>query len=355
MTAIVDYERELVSAAHRRARGDPAASRSTASPTRPASTERVPTVSVSIEGVAPAGRRRGARPRRHLRLGRRLLRDRAHRAARQGRVRRRPAARARPLQHRRRGRPDARGARADRGGRCRSSRATDSKPMVGDPDDHRPGYVLGRRSWIRATPTAGWTIWRSSPNSWARRPDPAARPSRQRGDPGARARLVPPGRSTQSRRLTAPSSSSRPACRTASTTMEIGRCRCRRSSRRPGSGSATSSGTRLRARSRTSPQAGATYDLRTGDVGVRRVVSEGRRSRRASLAGSTRPSCGGSSGCGSATRSPRTGATSTDSSPRSPPDCVYEIVPTGQRWEGHDGARRSTRSCSRPSRTTRSR
>jgi predicted ester cyclase len=22
-----------------------------------------------------------------------------------------------------------------------------------------------------------------------------------------------------------------------------------------------------------------------------------------------------------------------------PPDCVYEIVPTGQRWEGHEGAR----------------
>ncbi|HVU09782.1 MAG TPA: ester cyclase, partial [Phototrophicaceae bacterium] len=21
------------------------------------------------------------------------------------------------------------------------------------------------------------------------------------------------------------------------------------------------------------------------------------------------------------------------------PDCVYEVVPTGQRWEGHDGAR----------------
>jgi hypothetical protein len=21
------------------------------------------------------------------------------------------------------------------------------------------------------------------------------------------------------------------------------------------------------------------------------------------------------------------------------PDCTYEIVPTGQRWEGHDGAR----------------
>ena len=21
------------------------------------------------------------------------------------------------------------------------------------------------------------------------------------------------------------------------------------------------------------------------------------------------------------------------------PDCIYEIVPTGQRWEGHDGAR----------------
>ena len=32
-------------------------------------------------------------------------------------------------------------------------------------------------------------------------------------------------------------------------------------------------------------------------------------------------------------------ATSTGSSRRSTPDCVYEIVPTGQRWEGHAGAR----------------
>ena len=35
------------------------------------------------------------------------------------------------------------------------------------------------------------------------------------------------------------------------------------------------------------------------------------RSRRGWRAASIRPSCGGSSGCGSATRSPRTGATST--------------------------------------------
>ena len=46
----------------------------------------------------------------------------------------------------------------------------------------------------------------------------------------------------------------------------------------------------------------------------------------------------GSSGCGCATRSPRTPghrravATLT-------PRCAYEIVPTGQRWDGHDGAR----------------
>ncbi len=147
--------------------------------------ERVPTVSVSIDGRPPAGGRRGARPRGDLRLGRRLLRDRAHRAARQGRGRRRPAPRPRPLQHRRRGGPDARGARADR----RSERR------------HR----------------------------------------------------VDPARAWRGR--------------------------------------------------------------------------------------STRPSCAGSSGCGSATRSPRTPATSTASSPRCRPDCVYEIVPTGQRWEGHAGAR----------------
>ena len=43
--------------------------------------------------------------------------------------------------------------------------------------------------------------------------------------------------------------------------------------------------------------------------------------------------------CGSATRSPRTAATSTGSIATLAPDCVYEIVPTGQRWEGHAGAR----------------
>ena len=33
-------------------------------------------------------------------------------------------------------------------------------------------------------------------------------------------------------------------------------------------------------------------------------------------------------------------------------DCVYEIVPTGQRWEGHEGASALLLSCSPPSRTT---
>jgi hypothetical protein len=32
--------------------------------------------------------------------------------------------------------------------------------------------------------------------------------------------------------------------------------------------------------------------------------------------------------------------------------CVYEIVPTGQRWEGHDGARAFYGELSRPSPTT---
>ena len=65
-------------------------------------------------GRPSAGGRRGARARRDLRLGRRLLRDRADRAARPGRGRRGPPPRARPLQHGRRGGPDARGARTDR-------------------------------------------------------------------------------------------------------------------------------------------------------------------------------------------------------------------------------------------------
>ena len=34
------------------------------------------------------------------------------------------------------------------------------------------------------------------------------------------------------------------------------------------------------------------------------------------------------------------------------PDCVYELVQTGHRWEGHDGGARSTRYSSPPSRTS---
>jgi len=33
-------------------------------------------------------------------------------------------------------------------------------------------------------------------------------------------------------------------------------------------------------------------------------------------------------------------------------DCVYEIVPTGQRWTGHDGARAFYRASWAPSRTS---
>ena len=60
----------------------------------PVRRERVPTVSVSIDGVAPRAAAEALGRDGHLRVGRRLLRDRAHRAARQGRGRRRAAPRA---------------------------------------------------------------------------------------------------------------------------------------------------------------------------------------------------------------------------------------------------------------------
>ena len=63
------------------------------------------------------------------------------------------------------------------------------------------------------------------------------------------------------------------------------------------------------------------------------------RSAPASPAASTPTSCARSSGCGSATRSPRTRRDIDGLIATLAPDCVYEIVPTGQRWEGHDGAR----------------
>ena len=53
MTAIVDYERALVTAPDRWPRGDRGRHASTASPTAPRFDERVPTVSVSIDGVHP--------------------------------------------------------------------------------------------------------------------------------------------------------------------------------------------------------------------------------------------------------------------------------------------------------------
>ena len=111
MAAIVDYERELVGRLIDGLAAIPGVTiHGIADPARAA--ERVPTVSVSIDGVAPRAAAEALGRRRDLRVGRRLLRDRADRAPGQGRHRRRAAPRARPLQHRRRGRPDARGGRA---------------------------------------------------------------------------------------------------------------------------------------------------------------------------------------------------------------------------------------------------
>ena len=59
---------------------------------------------------------------------------------------------------------------------------------------------------------------------------------------------------------------------------------------------------------------------------------------------------------GSGTRSPRTGGTSTGLIATLAPECVYEIVGTGLRWEGHDGrAGLLHGAVRRASRTTRSR
>ena len=119
MTAIAAYERGLVDAPDRRPRGDPG--RHHPRHHRPGRLRVAGPDRVDLDRGRPsAGRRRGPRTRRDLRLGRRLLRDEPDRAAGQGRGRRRPAPRPGPLQHRGRGRPDARGARptcADRPGR----------------------------------------------------------------------------------------------------------------------------------------------------------------------------------------------------------------------------------------------
>ena len=104
-------------------------------------------------GRRTAGRRRGARAPGHLRLGRRLLRDRSHRTPGQDRERWRPAPRARPLQHRGRGRPRPRGARSDRrralsagaaaldpepaGASVRPGRAARDQAPLGPPLDRR--------------------------------------------------------------------------------------------------------------------------------------------------------------------------------------------------------------------------
>ncbi len=109
MIAIVDYERGLVGrlvAGLGAIRG--VTIHGITDPARAA--ERVPTVSVIGRWDIAASGGGGPGSRGHLRLGWRLLRDRPHRAARQGGDGRRPPPRAGPLQHRRGGGPDAGGA-----------------------------------------------------------------------------------------------------------------------------------------------------------------------------------------------------------------------------------------------------
>ncbi len=265
MTAIAAYERELVTRLIDGLAGIPRVTdprHHRPRPVRPARADRLGL----HRGRPPATAAEALGARRRLRLGRRLLRDRAHRASRQGRVRGRPAARASstttpPPRSTGRSRRWSGSRRADVDRRGLPIRTDGRRPRRPP-----PGIRSGPSSRIRATPSAGWTIWPSSRNRSARRPDPVARPPRQRSDPRARARLVPTWRFDAARSLTAPSSSSRPASHTDSTTTGIGRCRCRRSSRRPGSGSATLERNPAPGTESDSPQAGATYDLRTGET-----------------------------------------------------------------------------------------
>ena len=113
MVAIVDYERDLVGRLID-GLGSIAGVTIHGIADRGRAAERVPTVSDLDRWRRPPGGRRGPRRRRDLRLGRRLLCDRPHRAARQGRGRRGPPPGSRPLQHGRRGGPDPRGDRAPR-------------------------------------------------------------------------------------------------------------------------------------------------------------------------------------------------------------------------------------------------
>ena len=95
----------------------------------------------------PAERRGDPRSARDLRLGRRFLRDRSHRATRQGRWRR-PAPRAGPLQHRRGGRPGARGGRVDRLGGRRVTRPESIQARLARPFDPTELRRI-KRLWVR--------------------------------------------------------------------------------------------------------------------------------------------------------------------------------------------------------------
>ncbi len=85
MVAIAAYERGLVAPTHRRSRGDPRACTIHGITDRARFARPGPDRLGDDRRGPPAGRRGDARPRGHLHLGRRLLRDRADRAARQGR------------------------------------------------------------------------------------------------------------------------------------------------------------------------------------------------------------------------------------------------------------------------------
>ena len=153
MVAIADYERALVTQAHRRARADPG--RDDPRDHRPGRGSR-PSASRPSRSRSTASTRTRRRPT----LGRQgiyvwdgdFYATGLIEALGQGRDRRRPADRARPLQHRRRGRPRPGGRRGDRrrramtatavdpgaaGPRVRPGRAASDQAAVGPPLDRR--------------------------------------------------------------------------------------------------------------------------------------------------------------------------------------------------------------------------
>ena len=314
MTAIVEYERELVGAADRRARGHPRRDHPRHHRPGPRRGARADGVGLDRRRRA-ARRRRGARARGDLRLGRRLLRDRAHRAPRQGR-RSAACCGSGSSTTTRRPRSTARSRRVERIAarltRCRSSRATGSS-----------------RWWATRTTIGPNTVWALlvDPGDDAGRVDDLAVIVGTDRAPATGSRSTSTGSNevilargagrftlgdeTSARWTMARSSSSRPASPHGfhndgteplpiQAVFPTTRVWIRDARAQSG------------ARDRRRPAPGAAPRTTSGPATSSSTPRDrhARRSGRGWRAGSTRPSCVGSSGCGSAIRSPRTGATS---------------------------------------------